>query len=36
VVGADVVECLPLPGQVQAEFLAARLVYKMIGYRFTA
>jgi len=35
VVGADVVECLPLPGQVQTEFLAARLVYKMIGYRFT-
>jgi agmatinase len=34
VVGADVVECLPLPGQVQTEFLAARLVYKMIGYRF--
>lgn len=35
VVGADVVECLPLPGQVQTEFLAARLVYKMIAYRFT-
>jgi agmatinase len=35
VVGADVVECLPLPGQCQTEFLAARLVYKMIGYRFT-
>ena len=34
VVGADVVECLPLPGQCQTEFLAARLVYKMIGYRF--
>jgi agmatinase len=34
VVGADVVECLPLPGQCQSEFLAARLVYKLIGYRF--
>jgi agmatinase len=34
VVGADVVECLPLPGQCQTEFLAARLVNKMIGYRF--
>ena len=34
VVGADVVECLPVPGQCQSEFLAARLVYKIIGYRF--
>lgn len=31
VVAADVVECLPLPGQVVSEFLAARLVYKLIG-----
>lgn len=36
VVGADVVECLPLPGQCQTEFTAARLVYKLIGYRFCA
>lgn len=34
VIGADVVECLPLPGQHITEFLAARLVYKMIGYRY--
>jgi agmatinase len=31
VVAADVVECLPLAGQVASEFLAARLVYKLIG-----
>jgi len=23
-----------MPGQVRADFLAAKLVYKMIGYRF--
>jgi len=32
VVGADVVEMLPLPGQVITEFLAAKLVYRLIGY----
>jgi len=32
VVGADVVEVIPLPGQVATEFLAARLIYKLIGY----
>jgi agmatinase len=32
VVGADVVEVLPLAGQVVTEFLAARLVYKLICY----
>ncbi len=37
VVGMDVVELCPMPGQVRADFLAAKLVYKMIGYRlFTA
>ncbi|MBE3559992.1 MAG: agmatinase [Ktedonobacteraceae bacterium] len=34
VVGLDVVELCPLPGQTRADFLAARLVYKLIGYRF--
>ncbi len=31
VVGFDVVELAPLPGQVAADFLAARLVYRLIG-----
>ncbi|MBV9713432.1 MAG: agmatinase [Ktedonobacteraceae bacterium] len=34
IVGMDVVELCPMPGQVRADFLAAKLVYKMIGYRF--
>jgi len=34
VVGMDVVELCPMEGQTRAEFLAAKLVYKMIGYRF--
>ena len=34
VVAADVVELCPLPGVVAPNFLAARLIYKMIGYRF--
>ncbi len=33
VVGMDVVELCPMEGQERADFLAARLVYKMIGYR---
>jgi agmatinase len=32
VVGMDVVELCPMPGQERADFLAAKLVYKMIGY----
>ena len=32
VVAADVVEVMPLPGQVVTEFLAARLIYKLISY----
>ena len=32
VVAADVVEVMPLPGQVTTEFLAARLVYKLMTY----
>ncbi|MDQ2903584.1 MAG: agmatinase [Ktedonobacteraceae bacterium] len=34
IVGMDVVELCPLAGQTRADFLAARLMYKMIGYRF--
>jgi agmatinase len=36
VVGMDVVELCPMEGQTRADFLAAKLVYKMIGYRFNA
>lgn len=32
VVGADIVEVLPIPGQAVTEFLAARLAYKLISY----
>lgn len=32
VVGADVVEVMPLPGSAQTEFLAAKLIYKLIAY----
>lgn len=32
VVGCDVVELSPVPGQNYAEFMAAKLVYKIIGY----
>src|SRR5438128_3825660 len=34
VVGMDVVELCPMECQVRADFLAAKLVYKLIGYRF--
>ena len=34
IVGMDVVELCPMPGQTRADFLAAKLAYKMIGYRF--
>lgn len=33
VVGMDVVELCPMSGQTRADFMAAKLVYKMIGYR---
>ncbi|HLX41358.1 MAG TPA: agmatinase [Ktedonobacteraceae bacterium] len=36
VIGMDVVELCPMAGQTRADFLAAKLVYKMIGYRFYA
>ncbi|GCE11885.1 agmatinase [Tengunoibacter tsumagoiensis] len=32
VVGMDVVELCPMEGQTRADFLAAKLVYKLIGY----
>ncbi len=34
IVGMDVVELCPMRGHTRADFLAAKLVYKMIGYRF--
>lgn len=34
VVGFDVVELAPIPGQVAPDFLAAKLVYKFLGYAF--
>ncbi len=34
VVGCDVVELAPVPGLRAPDFLAAKLVYKLIGYRF--
>ncbi len=36
IVAADIVEVLPLPGQVITEFLAARLAYKIISYVHSA
>ena len=32
VVGSDIVEVVPVPGQKVSEFLAARLAYKLIAY----
>ncbi len=34
VVGCDVVELAPIPGFHAPDFLVAKLIYKMIGYRF--
>lgn len=34
VVGCDVVELAPLPGMVAPNFLCAKLVYKILGYKF--
>ena len=36
VVSADVVELAPIPGLAAPDFLVAKLVYKMIGYKFFA
>ncbi len=35
IVAADIVEVIPLPGQVVTEFLAARLAYRIISYTQT-
>jgi len=32
IIGADVVELCPIPGMIASDFLAAKLVYKMINY----
>ncbi len=32
IVAADVVEVIPQPGSVQTEYLAARLIYKLIAH----
>ncbi len=32
IVGADIVEVIPIPGQAVTEFLAARLAYKLVSY----
>jgi agmatinase len=34
VVGVDINEIMPLPNDARTEFLAAKLAYKMIGYKF--
>jgi len=34
VVGGDIVELMPLRGQTGSDFFAARLAYKLIGYKF--
>jgi agmatinase len=34
VVACDVVELSPIPGLIAPNFLCAKLVYKLIGYRF--
>jgi agmatinase len=36
VVGADVVELAPMGGNVAPDFVAAKLVYKMVGYHWAA
>lgn len=36
VVGFDVMELSPLPGQISSDFIAAKLVYKIIGYLVAA
>ncbi len=32
IIGADIVEVLPIPGQVATEYLAAKLAYRLMGY----
>lgn len=35
IVGFDVVELCPLPGQISSDFLAAKLIYRLLGYVFS-
>ncbi len=35
VVGFDVVECAPVEGNILSEYTLAKLIYKLIGYRFS-
>ena len=32
IVAMDVVECVPIPGHTVTEYVAARLIYKVMGY----
>ncbi len=34
IIGCDLVELSPIPGQPASDFLAARLLHKLIGYAF--
>jgi agmatinase len=36
VVGCDIVELCPIPGMVAPNFLCAKLLYKILSYRFGA
>jgi agmatinase len=36
VVGCDIVELCPMPGNVAPDFLCARLIYKILSYRFSS
>jgi agmatinase len=36
VVGCDIVELSPMPGNVAPNFLCAKLIYKILSYRFSA
>ena len=36
IVGFDVVELCPVPGQVSSDFLAAKLIYRLLGYVFSS
>ena len=36
VVGFDIVEVMPLPDERSSEFLAAKLAYRLLGYKFMA
>ena len=36
IVGADIVELSPIPGLIAPNFLCAKLIYKLLTYRFAA